>query len=75
MNLKLLDSVFALAFCRSPLNKDVFATRVKKMSSDDKDITELQEQIQKLLLQVKWEIFLKNKHKILIVVFNFNIQC
>ncbi|KAB0343421.1 hypothetical protein FD754_020347 [Muntiacus muntjak] len=35
----------------SPLNKDVFATRVKKMSSDDKDITELQEQIQKLLLQ------------------------
>ncbi|CAN0569614.1 unnamed protein product [Rangifer tarandus platyrhynchus] len=35
----------------SPLNKDVFATRVKKMSSDDKDITELREQIQKLLLQ------------------------
>ncbi|XP_043779029.1 period circadian protein homolog 3 isoform X3 [Cervus elaphus] len=35
----------------SPLNKDVFATRVKKMSSDDKDITEIQEQIQKLLLQ------------------------
>ncbi|XP_070330338.1 LOW QUALITY PROTEIN: period circadian protein homolog 3 [Odocoileus virginianus] len=36
---------------KSPLNKDVFATRVKKMSSDDKDITELREQIQKLLLQ------------------------
>ena len=57
MNLKLLDSFFLLAFCRSPLNKDVFATRVEKMSSDDKAITELQEQIQKLLLQVKWEIF------------------
>uniref|UniRef100_A0A3Q1LT36 PAS domain-containing protein n=1 Tax=Bos taurus TaxID=9913 RepID=A0A3Q1LT36_BOVIN len=37
----------------SPLNKDIFATRVKKMSNVDKDITELQEQIQKLLLQVK----------------------
>ncbi|XP_069401895.1 period circadian protein homolog 3 isoform X4 [Ovis canadensis] len=36
---------------RSPLNKDVFATRVKKVSNDDKDTTELQEQIQKLLLQ------------------------
>lgn len=60
MNLKLLDSVFPLAFCRSPLNKDVFATRVKKVSNDDKDTTELQEQIQKLLLQVKWEIK-KNK--------------
>ncbi|XP_069401892.1 period circadian protein homolog 3 isoform X2 [Ovis canadensis] len=35
----------------SPLNKDVFATRVKKVSNDDKDTTELQEQIQKLLLQ------------------------
>uniref|UniRef100_A0A4W2I2Y2 PAS domain-containing protein n=1 Tax=Bos indicus x Bos taurus TaxID=30522 RepID=A0A4W2I2Y2_BOBOX len=35
----------------SPLNKDIFATRVKKMSNVDKDITELQEQIQKLLLQ------------------------
>ncbi|XP_055275445.1 period circadian protein homolog 3 isoform X2 [Moschus berezovskii] len=35
----------------SPLNKDVFATRVKKMSGDDKDVSELQEQIQKLLSQ------------------------
>ncbi|XP_005690798.2 PREDICTED: period circadian protein homolog 3 [Capra hircus] len=35
----------------SPPNKDVFATRVKKVSNDDKDTTELQEQIQKLLLQ------------------------
>lgn len=46
---------------------------MKKVSNDDKDTTELQEQIQKLLLQVKWEIK-KTKHKILIVVFNFNIQ-
>ncbi|XP_058160719.1 period circadian protein homolog 3 [Dasypus novemcinctus] len=35
----------------SPLNEDVFATRVKKMNSKDKDIAELQEQIHKLLLQ------------------------
>ncbi|XP_013359717.1 PREDICTED: period circadian protein homolog 3 isoform X2 [Chinchilla lanigera] len=35
----------------SPLNEDVFATRVKKINSNDKDITELQEQIHKLLLQ------------------------
>lgn len=35
----------------SPLNEDVFATRIKKMNSNDKDITELQEQIHKLLLQ------------------------
>lgn len=35
----------------SPLNEDVFATRVKKTNSDDKDVTELQEQIHKLLLQ------------------------
>ncbi|XP_042637114.1 period circadian protein homolog 3 [Orycteropus afer afer] len=35
----------------SPLNEDVFATRIKKMNNNDKDITELQEQIQKLLLQ------------------------
>ncbi|XP_049733762.1 period circadian protein homolog 3 isoform X1 [Elephas maximus indicus] len=35
----------------SPLNEDVFATRVKKVNSNDKDITELQEQIHKLLLQ------------------------
>ncbi|XP_043852891.1 period circadian protein homolog 3 isoform X2 [Dromiciops gliroides] len=35
----------------SPLNEDVFATRMKKMSSIDKDITELQDQIYKLLLQ------------------------
>lgn len=37
----------------SPLNEDVFATRIKKMNSNDKDVTELQEQIHKLLLQVK----------------------
>ena len=60
---KWLDSIFHLAFCRSPLNEDVFATRIKKMNSNDKDITELQEQIHKLLLQVKWEI-LKNKRTI-----------
>uniref|UniRef100_A0A8D2AP47 PAS domain-containing protein n=1 Tax=Sciurus vulgaris TaxID=55149 RepID=A0A8D2AP47_SCIVU len=35
----------------SPLNEDVFATRIKKTNSNDKDITELQEQIRKLLLQ------------------------
>ncbi|XP_061041019.1 period circadian protein homolog 3 isoform X3 [Eubalaena glacialis] len=35
----------------SPLNGDVFATRMKKMNSNDKDITELQEQIHRLLLQ------------------------
>ncbi|XP_072587297.1 period circadian protein homolog 3 isoform X9 [Vulpes vulpes] len=35
----------------SPLNADVFATRIKKMNSNDKDVTELQEQIHKLLLQ------------------------
>ncbi|XP_036917942.1 period circadian protein homolog 3 isoform X2 [Sturnira hondurensis] len=35
----------------SPLNEDVFATRIKKANNNDKDITELQEQIHKLLLQ------------------------
>ncbi|XP_007453368.1 PREDICTED: period circadian protein homolog 3 [Lipotes vexillifer] len=35
----------------SPLNVDVFATGIKKMNSNDKDITELQEQIHRLLLQ------------------------
>ncbi|XP_021571396.1 period circadian protein homolog 3 [Carlito syrichta] len=35
----------------SPLNEDVFATRIKKTNDNDKDITELQEQIHKLLLQ------------------------
>ncbi|XP_019515941.1 PREDICTED: period circadian protein homolog 3 isoform X2 [Hipposideros armiger] len=35
----------------SPLNEDVFANRIKKMNNNDKDITELQEQIHKLLLQ------------------------
>ncbi|XP_045715305.1 period circadian protein homolog 3 isoform X1 [Phyllostomus hastatus] len=35
----------------SPLNEDVFAARTKKTNGDDKDITELQEQIHKLLLQ------------------------
>lgn len=35
----------------SPLNEDVFANRIKKTNSIDKDITELQEQIHKLLLQ------------------------
>lgn len=35
----------------SPLNEDVFATRIKKAASNDKDIAELQEQIHKLLLQ------------------------
>nr|XP_020137504.1 period circadian protein homolog 3 isoform X4 [Microcebus murinus] len=35
----------------SPLNEDVFATRIKKMNSNDKNITELQQQIHKLLLQ------------------------
>ncbi|KAM9243845.1 period circadian protein homolog 3 isoform 3-T3 [Dugong dugon] len=35
----------------SPLNEDVFATRIKRANSNDKDITELQEQIHKLLLQ------------------------
>ncbi|VFV41252.1 period circadian protein homolog 3 [Lynx pardinus] len=36
---------------RSPLNEDVFATRIKKTNHNDKDVTELQEQIHKLLLQ------------------------
>ncbi|XP_033288738.1 period circadian protein homolog 3 isoform X7 [Orcinus orca] len=35
----------------SPLNENVFATGIKKMKSNDKDITELQEQIHRLLLQ------------------------
>ncbi|XP_053431026.1 period circadian protein homolog 3 isoform X3 [Nycticebus coucang] len=35
----------------SPLNEDVFGTRIKKMNRNGKDITELQEQIHKLLLQ------------------------
>ncbi|KAK7817316.1 hypothetical protein U0070_004453 [Myodes glareolus] len=35
----------------SPLNEDVFATRIKKAPNNDKDIAELQEQIHKLLLQ------------------------
>ncbi|XP_070260103.1 period circadian protein homolog 3 isoform X2 [Myotis yumanensis] len=35
----------------SPLNEDVFAARISKMDNNDKDITELQEQIHKLLLQ------------------------
>ncbi|XP_073937548.1 period circadian protein homolog 3 isoform X2 [Castor canadensis] len=35
----------------TPLNEDVFATRIKNANSSDKDITELQEQIHKLLLQ------------------------
>ncbi|XP_026966117.1 period circadian protein homolog 3 isoform X10 [Sagmatias obliquidens] len=35
----------------SPLNENVFAARIKKMNSNDKDITELQEQIHRLLLQ------------------------
>ncbi|XP_037010120.2 period circadian protein homolog 3 isoform X3 [Artibeus jamaicensis] len=35
----------------SPLNEDVFAARIKKTNNSDKDITELQEQIHKLLLQ------------------------
>ncbi|XP_045426530.1 period circadian protein homolog 3 isoform X3 [Pipistrellus kuhlii] len=35
----------------SPLNEDVFAAGINKMDSNDKDITELQEQIHKLLLQ------------------------
>ncbi|XP_068935233.1 period circadian protein homolog 3 isoform X1 [Petaurus breviceps papuanus] len=35
----------------SPLNEDVFAARIKKISSIDKDIMELQDQIYKLLLQ------------------------
>ncbi|XP_059997540.1 period circadian protein homolog 3 isoform X7 [Lagenorhynchus albirostris] len=39
-------------FCSwSPLNENVFATGIKKMNSNDKDITELQEQIHRLLLQ------------------------
>ncbi|KAB1269220.1 Period circadian protein-like protein 3 [Camelus dromedarius] len=37
---------------RNPLKEDVFATRIKKMNRNDKDVTELQEQIQKLLLQL-----------------------
>ncbi|XP_077831768.1 period circadian protein homolog 3 isoform X17 [Macaca mulatta] len=35
----------------SPLNEDVFATKIKKTNNNDKDVTELQEQIYKLLLQ------------------------
>uniref|UniRef100_A0A8C6BBN4 PAS domain-containing protein n=1 Tax=Monodon monoceros TaxID=40151 RepID=A0A8C6BBN4_MONMO len=35
----------------SPLNENVFATGIKKMNSNDEDITELQEQIHRLLLQ------------------------
>nr|XP_037841014.1 period circadian protein homolog 3 isoform X10 [Chlorocebus sabaeus] len=36
----------------SPLNEDVFATKIKKTNNNDKDVTELQEQIYKLLLQM-----------------------
>ncbi|GAB5574507.1 period circadian protein homolog 1 isoform X4 [Prionailurus iriomotensis] len=36
---------------RSPLNEDVFVTQIKKTNHNDKDVTELQEQIHKLLLQ------------------------
>lgn len=57
MNFKSPDPVFHVLFCRSPLNEDVFAARISKMDSNDKDITELQEQIHKLLLQVKWGRF------------------
>lgn len=39
-------------FRTNPLKEDVFATRIKKMNRNDKDVTELQEQIQKLLLQL-----------------------
>ncbi|XP_021512009.1 period circadian protein homolog 3 isoform X2 [Meriones unguiculatus] len=35
----------------SPLNEDVFATRIKKATDNDKGIMELQEQIHRLLLQ------------------------
>ncbi|XP_038190060.1 period circadian protein homolog 3 isoform X3 [Arvicola amphibius] len=35
----------------SPLNENVFATRIKKAPNNDKDIAELQEQIHRLLLQ------------------------
>ncbi|XP_051027108.1 period circadian protein homolog 3 isoform X2 [Acomys russatus] len=35
----------------SPLNEDVFATRIKKATKNDKDITELQEQIHRLFVQ------------------------
>ncbi|XP_052034209.1 period circadian protein homolog 3 [Apodemus sylvaticus] len=35
----------------SPLNEDVFATRIKKATNNDKGIAELQEQIHRLLLQ------------------------
>ncbi|XP_054576817.1 period circadian protein homolog 3 [Eptesicus fuscus] len=35
----------------SPLNEDVFAARINKMDNNDKDVTELQEQIHKLLSQ------------------------
>ncbi|XP_015421401.1 PREDICTED: period circadian protein homolog 3 [Myotis davidii] len=35
----------------SPLNEDVFAARISKMDNNNKDITELQEQIHKLLSQ------------------------
>ncbi|XP_011793643.1 PREDICTED: period circadian protein homolog 3 isoform X1 [Colobus angolensis palliatus] len=35
----------------SPLNEDVFAAKIKKMNSNDKDVAELQEQIYRLLLQ------------------------
>lgn len=52
----LLGSLFFLAFYRSPLNEDVFATRIKKAPNNNKDIADLQEQIHRLLLQVKWEV-------------------
>ncbi|XP_041499065.1 period circadian protein homolog 3-like [Microtus oregoni] len=35
----------------SPLNEDVFATKIKKAPDNDKDIADLQEQIHRLLLQ------------------------
>ncbi|KAH0502157.1 Period circadian protein-like protein 3 [Microtus ochrogaster] len=35
----------------SPLNEDVFATKIKKAPNNDKDIADLQEQIHRLLLQ------------------------
>ncbi|XP_055471010.1 period circadian protein homolog 3 isoform X2 [Psammomys obesus] len=35
----------------SPLNEDVFATRIKKATDNDKGVMELQEQIHRLLLQ------------------------
>ncbi|ELW68688.1 Period circadian protein like protein 3 [Tupaia chinensis] len=45
------ECVFLEVDERGPLNEDVFATRIKKNHSNDKDIAELQEQIHKLLLQ------------------------